>query len=157
MARPASEKHKVSYIPVIIGMITLVLLVAAYLYLKSPRADNRQETQASAEMKAYVNNLALSDVKLQAAENFMQQQVVEVDGKITNKGPRALDSVDVYCLFYGVDGRMIHRERVPVVRSKGKSLAPGESRAFRLPFDSLPPEWNRAMPHLVVAQITFAQ
>ena len=48
-------------------------------------------------------------------------------------------------------------KRVPVVRATGKPLAPNETRNFRLPFDALPDNWNQAMPHLVVAQITFAQ
>jgi len=157
MASPASEKHKVSYIPIIIGAVTLVLLIGGYLYLNTERSTDETEEQASAEAKAYLSNLQLSDVKMQAAENFMQQQVVEVDGKITNKGPRALKLIDVYCLFYSVDGHMIHRERVPVVRATGKPLAPNETRNFRLPFDALPDNWNQAMPHLVVAQITFAQ
>lgn len=155
MASPASEKRKVSYIPLIIGAVTLVLLVAGYLYLNAERSANETEEQASAEAKAYLNHLQLTDVTMQAAENFMQQRVVEIDGKITNGGPRSLKSIDVYCLFYSPDGHMIHRERVPVVRTSAKPLGPNETRAFRLPFDTLPENWNQAMPHLVVAQITF--
>jgi hypothetical protein len=95
---------------------------------------------------------------MQAAENFMQQQVVEVVGQISNKGPRALASVDVYCLFYGVNGRELHRERLPIIGGPGAHtpLQPGDTRAFRLPFDRTPDGWNQAMPNLVIAQIAFA-
>jgi hypothetical protein len=154
MAAPV--KAKVSYVPIIIGAVVLLALVAAYFYLNSSRRTVQSEAQASADAKAYVKNLELADVNMQAAENFMKQQVVEVVGKISNRGPRALDSVYVYCLFYGVNGQLLHRERVPIVRSKGKKLAPNETRAFRLPFDALPAGWNQDMPKLVVAQITFA-
>lgn len=157
MPRPASQKPSVSYLPIAIGLVSLAILIAALLYLNHSRSSSQSDEQASAEAKAYVQNLDLSDVKMQAAENFMQQQVVEISGKITNKGNRPLDSVDVYCLFYGVNGRMVHRERVPIVRASGKPLAPNETRSFRLPFDALPAEWNQAVPHLVVAQIKFAQ
>jgi hypothetical protein len=157
MAQIVSEKHKVSYTPIIIGLVTLVLLLIGYLYLNRAQTSGSQESQASVEAKSYVKNLELTDVKMQAAENFMQQQVVEVDGNITNRGQRALEAIDVFCLFYSVNGQMIHRERVAVVRAKGKPLGPNETRAFRLPFDSLPANWNQAMPHLVVAQIKFAQ
>jgi hypothetical protein len=156
MASSSPDKLKVSYVPIAIGAATLVLLIGTYVYLSRSQGTG-QEEQASAEAKAYVKNLELSDVRMQATENFMQQQVVEVDGKITNKGDRPLDSVDVYCLFYGVDGQMIHRERVPIVRAKGKPVGPGETRAFRLPFDTLPANWNQTMPHLVVARIEFAR
>jgi hypothetical protein len=157
MASPSPDKLKVSYVPIAIGAITLVLLIAAYFYLSRPHDEAEPEATASAEAKAYVKNLALSDVKMEAAENFMQQRVVEVAGKISNSGNRPLDNVDVYCLFYGADGRLVHRERVPIVRAKGKPLNPGEVRDFRLPFDSLPSNWNQAMPNLVVAQIAFGK
>lgn len=94
---------------------------------------------------------------MKATLNFMQQQVVEVTGKITNNGPRPLQSIDVYCLFYSVNGAEVHRERVPVVLSKGASLKPGETRNFRLPFDALPDTWNQAMPRIAIAQIKFAR
>ena len=103
-----------------------------------------------------VRNLALSDVSMKASENFMRQRVVEIEGKISNNGPRPLRSIDVYCLFYGVDGRELYRERVPIVPA-GAPLKPNQGRAFRLPFDSLPDGWNQAMPKMVIAQIAFAQ
>ena len=87
----------------------------------------------------------------------MKQQVVEVQGKITNDGPRPLKSVDIYCLFYGIDGREIHRERIPILQAKGRPLQPGEMRTFRLPFDTLPDGWNQAVPRMVIAQIAFTQ
>ena len=156
MPPPASEKKKASYVPIIIGAIALVVLIAAYFYLRSgpPQPDN---SPASSEAKAYVGNLDLSDVTMKAAENFMQQRVVEVEGKITNKGDRTLDSVDVYCIFYGMDNREVHREKVPIVRATSKPFLPQQTRDFRLPFDTLPADWNQAMPRLVVAQIKFRQ
>jgi hypothetical protein len=88
----------------------------------------------------------------------MKQEVVEVEGNIKNNGPRSLESVDVYCLFRGVDGQVIYRERTPVVlRSKAGPVNPSETRHFRLAFDSLPDGWNQAMPTLVIARITFAR
>jgi hypothetical protein len=141
---------------IVAGVIVVIALLAGLVYLNRPHPNAAQESAASAEARAYVRNLALSDVSMQASENFMRQQVVEIQGKIRNNGPRALKSVDVYCLFSGVDGRELHRERVPIVRSTTAPLKPGEERAFRLPFDSLPDGWNQAMPRMVIAQIAFA-
>ena len=157
MASSSPGKLKISYVPITIGVVSLVLLVAGYIYLNRSRRLDKPEAQASSEAKAYVKDLGLSDVKMQAAENFMQQQVVEVSGKIANNGGQPLEAVDVYCLFYGTDGKLIHRERVAIVRAKSKPLNPGETRDFRLPFDSLPGGWNQAMPHLVVASIEFGK
>jgi hypothetical protein len=139
------------------GSLVLVAVIACFLYLRKPSPENTQNGSASPEARAYVSNLVLSDVTMKAAENFMQQQVVEIEGKITNNGPQPLESVDVYCLFRGVDGHELHRERVPIVRPKSSSVKPKETRPFRLAFDSLPDGWNQAMPTLVIAQITFAR
>jgi hypothetical protein len=143
--------------PIIVAALVVVIAVAAVLvYLNRPAKTTRQGP-ASPEAKAYVHNLALSDVSMKASENFMRQQVVEIEGKIANNGARPLRSVDVYCLFYGVDGRELYRERVPIVRSSTGALKPNETRVFRLPFDSLPEGWNQAMPKMVIAQIAFAE
>ena len=157
MPSPSTGKSKVSYIPIAIGAVTLLLLIAAAIYLNHSQKESLPEVEASAEAKAYVKNLDLSDVRMQASENFMRQRIVEVDGNISNKGNRALNDVDIYCLFYSPSGQLVHRERVPIVRAKGKPLYPGETRSFRLPFDTLPENWNQAMPNLVVAGIEFSR
>ena len=158
MPTPAPAKQTRSLLPIVVGFAVVLLAVAGFLYLSLPRSSARNPAQSSAslEAKAYLPYLKLSDVAMQASENFMRQQVIEITGKIQDAGPRPLQSVDVYCLFYGVDGREIHRERLPIVNAKTNPLKPGEIRPFRLPFDSLPEGWNQALPKMVIAQITFA-
>ena len=157
MAAPARVRKKVPLIPIVVCLIVAIGLVIALLYLSGPVTKPESSGPAAPEARAYVRNLALSDVTMQASENFMKQRVVEIQGKITNNGPKALNSVDVYCLFSGADGREIYRERLPIVQAKGAPLDPHETRSFRLPFDSLPDGWNQAMPKLVIAQITFSR
>lgn len=141
---------------IIIAAATAVVLIAGLAYLSRP-VPRAPETPASDEAKAYLPNLALSDVEMKAAENFMKQQVVEIDGKISNNGPRTIRSADVYCIFYSADGKEVHRERVPIVPATSIVLGPHQTRPFRLPFDTLPDGWNQAMPRLAIAQITFAK
>lgn len=156
MAPRAAPSGKLPLAPVVAGAVGIAALLGLLFYLNRPAAKPVEEP-ASADAKAYVSNLALSDVTMKASENFMKQQVVEIEGKIANNGPRSLESVDVYCYFSDVNGRQIYRERVPIVKSRGVPLRPQEVRSFRLPFDSLPDGWNQAMPKLVIAQITFTQ
>ncbi len=155
MASPAIQK-KPSLIPIVVGLIVIGGLIAGTIYLKRTPQKSAQST-VSSEGTAYLAHLSLSDVSMQASENFMKQQVIEVKGKITDNGPRALKTVDVYCLFYGPGGKEIHRERLPLLNPKGPPLAAGETRAFRLPFDAVPDGWDQALPKMVIAQITFAQ
>jgi hypothetical protein len=139
---------------IVIGVIVLLGLAGAGLYLRHP-STQAPDKPVSSEAKAYLSHLALSDVAMEANENFMKQRVIEVKGKLTNNGDRALQSIDVYCLFYGVNGQEIHRERLPIVNSKSAPLRGGETRAFRLPFDALPDGWNQTMPKMVIAEINF--
>ena len=62
---------------------------------------------------------------------------------------------EVTCVFRNYAGQEIARERALVVGGRGGPLAPGETKAFRLPFDTIPETWNQAMPALVIAQIQF--
>jgi hypothetical protein len=107
----------------------------------------------AADAKAYVHNLKLSDVTMKATESYVGQTVTEIEGKISNSGPRTVQHAEIYCIFYNAYGEVILRERVPIVAAK---LKPGETRTFRLPFDDIPGNWNNQMPQLVIARIEFA-
>ena len=156
-SKPTPLARRRSITPLIVGVLVIVALIAGGIYLSRPVPPRGGNVEASPEAKAYVPNLQLSEVDMKATENFMQQQVVEITGKITNKGPRPLAAVELFCLFLGVDGREIYREKVPIVRSGTAPLVPGQTRSFRLPFDSLPEGWNQAMPAMFIARIVFAQ
>lgn len=155
---PSTTRTKVPVPLLVAGVLVVLCAIAAAIYFaRAPKSAAATPTPASFEAKAYLQYLQLSDVSIKATENFMKQQVVEVEGKIKNNGPRAIDSVSIYCLFSGVDGREVYRERVSVVQANAAPLKPGETRNFRLPFDSLPDNWNQALPRMVIAQITFAR
>ena len=120
MASTVAPPKRFPLVWIVIALATVLVLIAGLGLSESAGPHGLAEAPASDEAKAYLPNLALSDVEMKAAENFMKQQVVEIDGKISNHGPRAIRSVDVYCIFYSVDGKEVHRERVPIVRSEGQ-------------------------------------
>ncbi len=141
----ASTPQKIGRPAIAVAALAGIALIAGLFYLNRPTSKATGNSATSAA-KAYLVNLELSDVSMKATENFMQQQVIEVEGNLSNKGPRPLQAVDVYCLFYGIDGHEIYRERVSVISSKAAPLKPGETRRFRLPFDSVPNGWNQVLP-----------
>ena len=126
--------------------------IGAWFVVRHSSASN-SAPPLTAEAKAYVRNLKLSDVSMKATESYVGQTVTEIEGKITNAGDRAVHHVDVYCIFYNAYGEVVIRERVPIVMTP---LKPGETRAFRLPFDDIPEGWNNQMPQLVIAGIQFS-
>jgi hypothetical protein len=133
-------------------MLALAAL-GIWWYLASQPRQTTPPAAITAEAKAYVRNLKLSDVDMKATENFAGAAVIEVLGNITNTGERVLDRVELTCVFYDPYGNELKRERVPIVRN---TLAPGETKNFRLPFEGIPAGWNQRLPSLVIASIRFA-
>jgi hypothetical protein len=111
------------------------------------------EQASTAEAKAYTKYLKLSAIELKATESFSGQTITEIEGKITNAGDRTVEYAAVLCIFYDWGNQEILREKAPIVK---KSLKPGETRAFRLPFDTVPNSWNTRLPQVVIAQLRLS-
>lgn len=129
-----------------------LLLIGGGLFWYIERQSRQAQTQAEldAESKAYVKNLKLADVQLKSTKDYFQHEVIEIVGRVTNAGDRTVRNIALQCIFADATGQPVHRERVAMIKG---AMAPGESRAFRLPFDTVPDTWNQAMPQLVIAQI----
>jgi hypothetical protein len=135
-------------------VVALMVGVTWLIYKKPPPEPPILEL--TDEVKDYIRNLKLSQVDMTAHSTFLQQKVVEITGKITNTGDRAVQIVEITCVFSDPYGRPVHRERVQIVNAKMGGLKPGETKAFRLPFENLPGTWNQVMPQLVIAGIKFS-
>jgi hypothetical protein len=142
----------------IILAVLVVLGAGIWGYSEYAARHTSDAAPLTPEAKAYARNLQLSDVEMKASENYFQQTVVEINGKIANAGMRPLDTVEIYCIFHDTYGQLVLRRRVPIVGGNGHSggLKPGESKSFRLPFDDLPESWNQMMPQLVIAGVKFS-
>jgi hypothetical protein len=127
-----------------------------FFYLRKPPEPPKAPV-LTPEARQYVREgrLQLSEVAMGAKESFAGATVVEITGKITNAGERPLKLVEINCVFQDVSGLVVFRERVPIVGTRTGGLGAGETKDFRLAFDSLPGSWNQALPQLVIAQIVF--
>lgn len=145
--------QKNSALPIVIA-VAVFAVVAGLAVFFFTRADRKApDAGPTPEARAYLPNLQLGGVTLKAAENLMKQQVVYVDGQITNKGPRRITRIDLACIFTDPNGQEVHRERATIVNG---SLNPGQTRPFELAFESLPDSWDQALPRFVIAAVHFA-
>ena len=140
---------------IVIGAALIVGAIAFILLDRASRNIPDDTPVLTAEAKEYVRQLALSGVEMKAAESYLQQDLVEITGSITNNGDRVLRMVQVNCVFSDPYGQPVLRDRQAITGRRGGPLQPGESRSFRLAFDTVPESWNRAMPQLVIAEIRF--
>lgn len=150
-----TERRPAVGLPVYIVAVVVLAAGGVFFYLDRSSGP-KPELPLTPEARAYVQNLKLSDVGIQANESYFNQVVVEIVGKVTNAGDRKLDTVEIYCVFSDSYGQLVLRKRVPIVGGRMGGLGPGETKSFRLPFDELPESWNHAMPQLVIAGIKFS-
>jgi hypothetical protein len=143
-------------VPLVVGAVVVALGLGAWaLYDYWERKHPPPPPVLTAEAKQYVHSLQLSEVEMKAAESYMKQKVVEITGKVANAGDRAVNVVEINCVFRDAYGQVVLRERVAVVGRRTGTLTPGDKKTFRLAFDNIPESWNQALPDLVIAQITF--
>jgi hypothetical protein len=146
---------KISPAGIVIALAGILILGVFGWLTFGPRPAPPPPPVLTAEAKQYLTNLGLTNVRIQAAESYVQGRLVEILGDITNKGVRSLKVVEVNCVFHNAYGQEVARERALVVGGRAGSLAPGQTKPFRLPFDNIPDTWDQALPSLVIAQIQF--
>ena len=139
-----------------VAAVVVLLAAAGWGYMRYLDRHGNGDIPLTDEARAYARNLQLSDVEMKASENYFQQAVVEIEGKIANAGDRPLDTVEIYCVFRDPYGQLVLRRRLAIVSARMGGLKPGETKSFRLPFDDLPASWNQAMPQLVIAGVKFS-
>jgi hypothetical protein len=151
---PAKKSAEVGVLVYVLGALA-VLALAVFGYMQYAAKHQPTDAPLTPEARAYVKNLRLADVDIKANKSYLNQMVVEIDGKIGNAGDRPLDTVEIYCIFYDTYNQMVLKSRVPIVSPKMGGLKPGETKSFRLPFDEIPESWNQSMPQLVIAGVKF--
>ncbi|MEO8100711.1 MAG: FxLYD domain-containing protein [Acidobacteriota bacterium] len=156
MTEHVVAKRGISRLQIYLISAAVVLGAALFGYLEFGPRPVAQDLPLTADAKGYVKNLQLADVGMQAKLNYFSQKVLEIEGQIGNRGDRAISVVEVHCIFRDHSGKVLLRERVPIVNQKMGGLKPGEMKSFRLPFDVVPDGWNQQMPQLVIAGIDFS-
>ncbi len=157
---PQTEERDSSRLIIFIAVagVIAVMLAVAYLLREPPKATKT--------VPPYAANLKISDLKMSAAENFVGHTVTYVDGSVSNAGDKTVTRAIVEVVFKDEIGQLAQREEVPlrVLRTSGPypeavdlsvaPLGPGQTQLFRLTFDSISAQWNRAYPEIRVTDVT---
>src|SRR6266849_1550599 len=110
---------------IVIGLV-LVLGLGGFFYLdRAAKKPPPAPPPLTGEARAYARNLKLTNVEMKAHESYLKQSVVEITGEITNAGNRTLKSVDLNCVFYDPNGKVLLRQRVSIVSARTGAVAPG--------------------------------
>ncbi|PYX35083.1 MAG: hypothetical protein DMG75_15300 [Acidobacteria bacterium] len=94
------------------------------------------------------------------------QNQAYLDGTITNTGDRTVTHAVIHVIFKDSMGQVAQTEDVPlhVLQTSGpypdavdlsvSPLAPGQSKQFRLTFESVSAQWNHEFPELQITDLT---
>ena len=156
---PVVEEPDSSRRTIIIAVVAVIAIaIAAALLLRS-------RPQSASGPPPYAANLKLSDFKMSAAENFVRATVSYVDGTLTNSGDKTVTHVMVEVQFKDEMGQLAQREEIPMQALKTDGpypeavdfsvspLGPGQSKAFRLTFESISAQWNHQYPDIQVTDV----
>lgn len=147
-------------VPLLIAALLGAGIVAAIFWLGRPTSETAGPPPPTAlppldeESRAYAQQIEISSLEMSRWENFLGQQVIYLDGKLTNHGDRVIHALELTVEFKDQLDQVVLRERFrPVGAAPGSPTAgrtpplpPGEVRDFRAGFESLPRDWNRRPP-----------
>ena len=108
------------------------------------------------EEMAYLQNIQISPGRVEAAQNFLQHTVTTVHGTVTNNGKRVVSNLEISLTFSDIEGKPIEQKKTHPISSNNPPLKPGETRAFQVSFDQVPPMWNQAPPQMTPVSVVLA-
>lgn len=156
---PATRTDDYSVRPVLIGVFIVAVIVTILVLVL------RGQQKPPAPPPPYAANLKFSDLKASAAQNFVGATVSYLDGKVTNIGSQTVIHAVVQVTFKDDMSQTAQRDTTPlrVLRTDGpydeavdlnlSPLAPGQSKSFRLTFESISTQWNHAYPDMQIVDV----
>ena len=149
-APPGPSKNQEEKRALPVGVITAlafgaVVLVGLYV-LVVRQSGSQTPTGPSQDAVTYAEQLSVAELRMSAEENFLGQQVIYLDGKLTNRGDKAVRQLTVRLYFRDTLNQVVLRDDQEVIKARSAPLSPGETREFRLLFDRIPDSWNQQVP-----------
>jgi hypothetical protein len=146
-------------IAIAVAVVIAIAVLSAFLLRSQPKTASGPHP--------YAASLKLSNFKMSAAENFVGATVSYVDGTVTNSGDKTVTHAVVEVKFKDDMGQLAQREDIPlqVLRTTGPypealdfrvaPLGPGQSKPFRLTFESISAQWNHQYPEIQVTDVVL--
>lgn len=164
LIRPAETRER-NWLPIIIAAGAVVLIVV--FFVLATQRGQKAPTVASihAPTDPYSAHLPISNVAMSEASNLAGGKVTYVDGHIVNTGDKTVTGVAVQVLFRNAAHEVAQNEtqQLKLIRTRqpyidveavsANPIKPGESRDFRLIFDTVTQDWDGAYPELRILKV----
>jgi hypothetical protein len=159
-------REATSWAPWIVAAVVVIVGIGTLVFLGG-RGSHQAEAGGTGMAPAdpYAANLSISGLQMSEATSFSGAKVTYVDGQITNHGSQTLSAITVQVGFHSDTGQFAQRLAFPLslIRTRqpyvdlepvsAAPIEPGQSRDFRLIFDTVPAEWNQQYPEIRVVSV----
>ncbi len=152
----AEDRSVSSPVLVVVVACTIAAILAALIWVErresSPAFSNPVFGE---EEKAYLRQVAVTDARMSAVQNFLGDTVIYLDARVTNRGGKFVRKLEIELKFVDVLNQVVLLEKARPVSDLTSLLKPGESRPFRVTLERLPRDWNRAPPTITPTRVNF--
>jgi hypothetical protein len=157
-ARQESDRN---WTPIAVGLIAVLVVIGAIVAL------TRSKPNQGPTIDPYASKLALSDLKLSAAENYVGGTVTYLDLNITNTGDKTLTGAQIKAVFKNTMDQVVQTETLPLhVLTENKMggyedlvdlsrspIGPGQSKTVRMTLEHVSQDWNQQYPEMQVVNL----
>ena len=159
------QREPRSPVPWIVAGVVVIAIVVILIVFSHHAPPANPGGAGLAPPDPYASKLPISHLQMSQASNMVGGQSTYLDGQITNQGDKTISGITVQVGFVGFTNQLVGKDtmplalirtREPYVDTESVSAAPilpGQTRGFRLIFDSIPQDWNQNYPEVRVIQI----
>ena len=140
---------------ILAAALVIAAVGAVFSFLHRSATTSGKATALTAEEKAYISKIRVTDAKMSVARNYLGDSIYILDAQITNSGPRAVQGVDLKLEYVDMLGQVVLRDDAHPIKSHELPLQPGKTRAFQVSYDHMPADWNQAPPTVTVKRVSF--
>jgi hypothetical protein len=163
--RPAAREARSPLPWVIAGVVILAILAAIIVLNRQPAATSPGGANL-APPAPYAAKLSISSLQMSQAGSMVGGQNTYLDGQVTNQGDKTVTGITVQVGFWGFTKQLVGKPTMPLTLIRttepyvdtepvsGAPILPGQTRRFRLIFDSVPQDWNQSYPEIRIIQVT---
>jgi hypothetical protein len=159
-------REATSWLPWIVAALVIILgLVILVVVGGRSHPDSSLNSTGMAAADPYAAKLSVSGLQMSEATSFSGAKVTYIDGQLANSGDKTLTAITVQVGFHSDIGQFAQRVALPLsfIRTRqpyvdtepvsAAPIEPGQTRDFRLIFDTVPPDWNLQFPEIRVISV----
>jgi hypothetical protein len=158
-------RESTSWMPWIVAAAVIILGLGILVVAGGRTPQESAQGTGMAPADAYAPKLPISGIQMSEATSFSGAKVTYIDGQINNSGDRTVVAITVQVGFHNDTGQFSQRIAVPLnlIRTRepyvdtqpvsAAPIEPGQTREFRLIFDTMPADWNQQVPEIRIISV----